>query len=195
VLRTSSGKAGLGAGLDSCNCVRLERGIESGYPPCLASPGKAGAAATAETRGRLGSIFTNQFSHAVPDRRAARVVRESRLRGGLDSCDCVYLERGIESGCPPCFASPGGAGAAATAETRGRGGSIFANQFDHAVPDRRAARVVRESRLRGGLAFSRLRPPDVNALQCPDSIDQDTSKLVLPVWFFGFEVRFQACGK
>jgi len=36
----------------------------------------------AETRGRLGSIFANPINHAIPDRRATRVVRERKLWAG-----------------------------------------------------------------------------------------------------------------
>jgi hypothetical protein len=45
----------------------------------LRSRGEAGAAATTKTRDAWGSIFTNQINHAIPDRRAPHVVRETKF--------------------------------------------------------------------------------------------------------------------
>ena len=56
----------------------IESRCASRFQP--ASPGAAGAAATVETRGRLGLIFTNQINHAIPNRRATDVVRENKCR-------------------------------------------------------------------------------------------------------------------
>jgi hypothetical protein len=72
VVRATSGKAGLG----------WDEPVRSRIAHCSqpASPGEDGAAATAKTRGRLGSMFANQFDHAIPDRRAPHVVRESKCR-------------------------------------------------------------------------------------------------------------------
>jgi hypothetical protein len=151
VLRTTSGKADRGGiGLVAMASVwdePVRSSIASRSPP--ASPGEAGAAATAETRGRLGSTFRKSNQPRDPGspccaRRpgkqtgAGLALSQWRL-SGTSRCD-----RATAHCFPP--ASPGGAGASAAAQTRGRLGSILANQTNHAIPDRRAAHVVRESK-------------------------------------------------
>jgi hypothetical protein len=116
----------------SCGCAfRL--------PTCV--PGRSRRVSDGGDPGPLGSIIASQINHAIPDRRAAHVVRESRLWVGL------ALSQLRLSGTSWCsrvslaafhLASPGEAGASATVETRGRLASIFANQTNHAIPDRRA---------------------------------------------------------
>jgi hypothetical protein len=117
----------------------------------LASPGEGGAAVTAETRGRLGSISANQINHAIPDRRAAHVVRECRRGVALLQLrpPRVGSSRGPRFPLSTCV--PGRGGASATAETRGRLGSTSTNQINHAIPARRAPHVVRERRRGVGL--------------------------------------------
>jgi hypothetical protein len=94
-------------------------------------------------------MFANQINHAIPDRRAPHDVRESR-RGwvGLVAIASAWDEP-MQPSIAHCsqLASPGEAGAPATRRRGVAWGRMFANQINHAIPDRRAPHDVRESRL------------------------------------------------
>jgi len=138
-----------------------------------ASPGGAGAAATAETRGRLASILGKPNQPRDPGspcsaRRPGKQAwgRLALLQLRLSDANALWDEpvRSSIAHCPQ-LASPGEVGASATAKTRGRLASILGKPNRSRGPGSSCCARRPGKQTWGRLALLRLRLFGVNALQ------------------------------